>query len=90
MFRTLALAAAVAALAVPAFAAPATQVTINVAGMDAKTAHAAILHAAQQACQAEFADSSDLVKFYARPDCISGAVATAETKFAAMRGLASR
>jgi hypothetical protein len=90
MFRTLALAAAVAAFAVPALAAPATQVTINVAGMDAKTAHAAIVQAAQQACRAELADYSDLVKFYARPACLSATVATAQAKFAAMRGLASR
>ena len=49
MFRKLALAAAVAAFAVPAFAA--TQVTINVTGLDAKSAHAVIVQAAEKACQ---------------------------------------
>ena len=89
MFRTFALAAVVAAIALPALADP-TAVPVNVAGMDSKAAHTAIVHAAQQACRAAFADSSQLVTFYARPDCITHAVAQADAKFASMRGLASR
>jgi hypothetical protein len=30
------------------------------------------------------------VRFYATPDCVSHTIATAEAKYAAMRGLASR
>jgi hypothetical protein len=88
MFRTLTLAAALGALALPATAA--TTVTVSVVGLDSKAAHAVIFHAAQQACRTELSGESDLVKFYARPTCISDAVTTAETKLASMRGLASR
>jgi hypothetical protein len=89
MFRTLALASAVAALALPAVAGT-TSVTINVAKLDAPAVHQAIARAAKQTCTAQFADSSALVRFYATPDCVSHTVATAEAKYAAMRGLASR
>jgi hypothetical protein len=88
MIRKFAIAAAIAAIAAPAFAG--TQVTINVAGLDAKTAHAAIVQAAQQACRAELAGESSLVQFYTHADCVTSTVATAEAKYAAMRGLASR
>jgi hypothetical protein len=88
MFRTLTLAAALAALALPAAAA--TTVTVNVVGMDSKAAHDVIVHAAQQACATELSGETDLVRFYARPTCISEAVTTAEAKLASMRGLASR
>ena len=90
MFRTLALAAALAAIALPALAAPAASVTINVSGMDTKTAHAAIVQAAQTACNAELSDSSQLVQFYARPGCVTDTVARAESKLNEMRALASR
>jgi hypothetical protein len=89
MFRKFLLAAALGSLAVPAFADPA-QVTINVSGMDPKAAHEAIYHAAQVACRAALADETELVKFYNRAECINGAVASAETKYQSMRGLASR
>jgi hypothetical protein len=89
MFRTLALAGAAAALALPAFAAPA-QVTINVAKLDAPAAHKAIAQAARQACFAAFGDETSLVTYYARPECVRRTVADAETKYAAMRALASR
>jgi hypothetical protein len=89
MFRKFLLAAAIGALSVPAFAEPA-KVTVNVAGMDAKAAHEAIFHAAQVACREALADETDLVKFYVRADCISGAIAAADTKYESMRGLASR
>ena len=88
MFRKLALAAAVAAFAVPAFAA--TQVTINVAGLNAKSAHAVIVQAAEKACRTEMADQSALVQFYTHADCITDTVNQAEAKYASMRGLASR
>jgi len=89
MIRKFAIAAAFAAFAVPAMAGS-TQVTVNVAGLDAKAAHAVILQAAQQACRAELAQDSSLVQFYTHADCISATVATAEAKYASMRGLASR
>ena len=88
MFRTLILAGAAAALALPAFAG--TQVNVNVAKLDAPAAHKAIASAAKQACAAEFVQSSALVRFYAAPDCVSHTIATAEAKYVAMRGLASR
>jgi hypothetical protein len=88
MFRTLALAGAVAALSAPAFAG--TQVTINVAKLDAPAVHQAIARAAKQTCAAEYAGWSATVRFYATPDCVSHTIATAEAKYAAMRGLASR
>ena len=94
MIRKFAIAAAFAAFAVPAFAgAPATagaQVTVNVAGLDAKAAHAVIVQAAQQACRAELANETTQVQFYLHADCINSTVATAEAKYASMRGLASR
>ena len=89
MFRTLALAGALAALALPALAAP-TEVSINVAKLDAPAVHKAIAEAARQACTAEFAEQTTLVTYYGRPECIRHTVATAEAKYAAMRGLASR
>ena len=89
MLRTLALAGAVAALALPAFASPA-QVKIDVAKLDAPAVHKAIAQAARQACFAEYADQTTLVSFYARPDCVRRTVAKAESDYAAMRGLASR
>jgi hypothetical protein len=88
MFRKLALAAILAAAAFPALAE--TAVTVNLAGLDAKAAHAAILHAAQVACRAELSDQSDTIRFYTRPACIQSAATTAEAKYLSMRGLASR
>jgi hypothetical protein len=88
MFRKLALAVALAAIALPAAAH--TEVKVSLAGLDAKAAHAVILQAAQAACRAELADQSSLVQFYARPDCIDAAVAKAETSYSSMRGLAAR
>jgi hypothetical protein len=88
MFRTLVLAAALGALALPAVAG--TAVTVNVVGLDGKAAHAVIYHAAQQACRVELSDETQQVQFYNRPACISSAVTTAEAKLASLRGLASR
>jgi hypothetical protein len=89
MLRTLALAGAVAALALPAFAAP-SQVTVNVGKLDAPAAHKAIASAARQACFNEFAVETTVVSFYARPECVRRTLAKAEADYAAMRGLASR
>ena len=88
MFRKFALAATVAAFAVPAFAT--TQVSVKVSGLDAKSAHEAIVQAAQKACRAELADQTMLVRFYTHAQCIDSAVNEAEAKYAVMRGLASR
>jgi hypothetical protein len=88
MFRKLTLAAAFAAIALPAAAH--TEVKVSVAGLDAKAAHAVIVQAAQAACRAELADQSALVQFYTRPGCIDAAVAKAETSYSNMRGLAAR
>lgn len=88
MIRTLAIAALLGAVAAPAFAG--TQVTINVAKLDAPAVHKAILRAAQATCAADFADQTPLVTYYGRPDCVRRTVAKAETDYAAMRGLASR
>jgi hypothetical protein len=88
MFRTIALAAILGAVALPALAA--TQVTVNVSGLDARAAHAVIFHAAQTACRTELAGDSSLLRSYEWSDCIHDAVSTAETKLATMRGLASR
>lgn len=87
MFRTLVLAGAAAALALPAFAG--AEVTINVAKLDAPAVHQAIARAARETCAAEFADSSALVRFYAAPECVNHTVASAEAKYASMH-LASR
>ena len=89
MFRTLVLAGAAAALALPAFAA--TEVTINVAKLDAPAVHQAIARAAQADLRgASSPTPASLVRFYAQPDCVSHTIARAESDYAAMRGLASR
>jgi hypothetical protein len=88
MFRKLVLAAAFAAIALPAAAH--TEVKVSLVGLDAKAAHAAIVQAAQAACREELAGESTLVQFYTRPDCVNTAVAKAETTYSNMRGLASR
>ena len=88
MFCKLAAAAMLAAIALPAAAH--TAIKVNVAGMDAKAVHDAIVQAAQTACRAELADQSTLVQFYDRAGCIDAAVAKAETTYSNSRGLASR
>jgi phosphotransferase system HPr-like phosphotransfer protein len=88
MIRTFALAATLAAIALPALAG--TEVKINVAGLDAKAAHQAIVHAAQEACRSALADQTSLVQYYTFPACMSDTVAAADARYASMRGLASR
>jgi hypothetical protein len=76
MYRTVVLTAAFAALALPAAAA--TSVTVNIAGLDSKAAHAKIVRGAEVACIVELRDESTLMAYYERPDCINDAVARAE------------
>lgn len=79
MFRTIALAATLGALALPAGAA---SVKINIAGLDAKTAHARIVRAAESACSAALQDSAT-VRYYEMSLCVDDAVAATEAKLAA-------
>jgi hypothetical protein len=81
MVRTLLLAAALGALALPAFAE--TSVKVDLTGMDAKAAHTAILRAAQAACRVELNDESPLELFYDRPDCLSDAIDRTEASLSA-------
>ena len=80
MYRTLSLAAAFATLALPAVAA--TSVTVDIAGLDSKALHAAIVRGAARACNIELRDESTLIEFYERPYCIDDAVARAEASLA--------
>jgi hypothetical protein len=88
MFRTIALAAALGAMALPAFAT--TQVTVHIGGLDAKATHAVIYHAAQAACRAELADEIELVRRAEWAGCVRDAIAGAESRLATMGGLATR
>jgi UrcA family protein len=89
MLRTTLLAAVLGAMALPAFAD--TTVKINVSGLDAKAAQAKIYEAAQKACRIELSDSTALVQYYNRPDCIAKAVNHADASLArAGNRLASR
>ncbi|HTX50507.1 MAG TPA: hypothetical protein VME40_14060 [Caulobacteraceae bacterium] len=88
MLRKFMLAAALAAVAAPALAD--TAVTVKLSGLDPKTAHDVIYHAAQKACRTELASETDLVKFYVLPNCLDETMARAEAKYSEMRALASR
>ena len=85
MFRTLVLAAALGAMALPAAAA---SVTINVAGLDAKAAHAKIVQAAATACGIELSDDSTVVQYYTHAACVTDAAAKAEAKVEANQRVA--
>ncbi len=76
MYRTLALAAVLGALALPAAAT--TTVRVNVAGLDSRTAHATIVGAARAACQEELRGASTFEFYYAQPTCVRSAIARAE------------
>ncbi len=80
MFRTLTLAAALGALALPAAAA---SVTINVAGLDPKAANEKIVEAAVKACNIELRDAGPTDQFYGQADCVERAVSDAEARVAA-------
>jgi hypothetical protein len=77
-FRTLVLTAALGALALPAAAA---SVKVNIAGLDAKTAHAKIVRAAETACSLSLADET--LRYYSINSCVDEVVAATEAKFAA-------
>ena len=79
MLRSLAIAAAFAAVALPAAAA---SVTVNIAGLDASAAHAKIERAAEQACRVALSDQSPIEQYYNHDACITEAVSTTEAKLA--------
>jgi UrcA family protein len=79
MLRSLVIAAALAATALPAAAA---SVTVNIAGLDATAAHAKIEQAAVEACSIELSDESSVTRYYEQEACIAQAVSSAETKLA--------
>jgi hypothetical protein len=87
MSRTLVLAALIGAFALPAAAA---SVTVNVAGLDAKTAHEKIVDAARHACSIELSTGSNVVQYYTQDACVAEAVAAAEAKLEAQNGAAHR
>ncbi len=78
MLRTLVLATAALALALPAAAA--TTVKVNIAGLDATAARATITQAAHEACQQEFRYESTFDQHYGRPICVQAAIAQAEAE----------
>ena len=81
MLRTLTLAATLAGLALPAAAA--TTVTVNLAGLDNKAAHARIAQAAHSACIVEMRGASALDQYYMHADCLDRAIARAEASWEA-------
>jgi len=76
--RALAVAGVIAAVAAPAFA---ESVTVKVAGLDAKAAHAQILRAAREVCTQVLADEP--LQHYVLADCITDAAQATEAKIAA-------
>ena len=77
MLKSLVIAAALAATALPAFAA---SVTVDISGLDAKAAHAKIEQAAIAACRVAMNEESPVAQYYDHDQCISEAVSAAETK----------
>ena len=77
MFRSLAIAAAFAVVALPAAAA---SVTVDISGLDSATAHAKIEKAAEQACRVALSDESLMTQYYEHDSCITEAVSAAEAK----------
>jgi len=77
MLRSLAIAAALVAVALPAAAA---SVTVNISGMDATAAHAKIERAAEEACRVAYSDESLVTQYYEHGACVTDAVAAAEAK----------
>jgi hypothetical protein len=85
MFRSLAVAAVLGALALPAAAA---SVTVDVGGLDPAAAHAKIVDAATSACRLEYRDATTFDQFYQHRACIAQAVSEAEAKLAASNRVA--
>ncbi len=79
MFRTLVLAAVLGTFSV---SANAETVKVNIAGLDAKAAHARIVRAAETACNAVLQESA-IDRYYGMTPCVADAVAAAEAKYAA-------
>ncbi len=79
MLKSLVIAAALAATALPTFAA---SVTVNISGLDAKAAHAKIEKAAEAACRMAMSEESPVAQYYDHAACVTDAISTAETKLA--------
>lgn len=79
--RAFALGAVVSALALPAAA---QTVKINVAGLDAKTAHVHIVKAAQAVCDSAL--TAEPLRHYTMSDCIDDTVGATEAKLASIGG----
>jgi len=77
MLKSLVIAAALAATALPTFA---ESVTVNISGLDAKAAHAKIEKAAEDACRVAMSEESSVAQYYDHAACVGDAVSTAETK----------
>jgi UrcA family protein len=73
--------ALVGALAVLASPAAADSLKVNVSGLDAKTAHARIVQAAEQVCGGVLADEP--LRLFVYTSCVDDAVAATEAKLAA-------
>jgi hypothetical protein len=87
MIRTLTLAAVIGAFALPAMAA---DVSVNVAGLDAKAAHEKIVDAARHACSLELSTGNNVVEYYTKDQCVAEATATAEAKLQAQADASHR
>jgi UrcA family protein len=77
MLRSLAIAAAFAAVALPAAAA---SVRVDITGLDRAAAHAKIEKAAAQVCRVALSDETPLVQYYEHDACVTEAVSAAEAK----------
>ncbi len=79
MLRSLAIAAAFAAVALPAAAA---SVSVDVSGLDTVAAHAKIEQAAVEACRVAMNEESPIAQYYDHDSCVTEAVSAAESKLA--------
>jgi hypothetical protein len=78
--RALSAIALTAVLAASALPASAASVKVNLAGLDAKAAHAQIARAAETACSSALADQT--LRYFSMSSCIDETIASAEAKFA--------
>jgi len=79
MLRSLAIAAAFVAVALPAAAA---SVTVDITGLDRAAAHAKITQAAVEACRVAMNEESPIAQYYDHDSCVTEAVSAAEAKLA--------
>jgi hypothetical protein len=77
--RSIALAATLSALALPAAA---QSVKVNVAGLDAKAAHTQIVKAAQEVCSA--ANAAETLRYYTMAACVDDTITATEAKVASL------